>query len=453
MYCVVGVVLMIPKGSWAMVYAPTGQALNTVYAVEDALLDKVIAATKVGVRSTTTGRTVTGWGIGRFSASALSPILTIAMTAAGVAWSPYILPWLESHLYEWDAGVVKKHGAGTYQASASATGIGAMSGETSGGVDWALVFVPFGTAPGAYMGCWSDHPGSCSVDTRMRDVYGWDITKWQFSCAEQHLDPGNWHYSGCMAKPKTSAYAGYVEYVEGALVPVTDGEIQSTYQSDFATDESLSRAVGIDLVNWMGDVVDEANEEWPASVPKRVTTVSGEQQDAIQETVNDAIDDQTKGELQESADQNGTTYPPGSLEAGSDWEYTPEQMATAQYERDLQREAEWVTDWNAEKPDDGNTSELGAGDYTLPERKDLGGVLDTFKSSLDSLPIISWVNGVELEVSGASSVVSLPLPEAWGSSITVDFADYENILDMMGNGLYALVGMASILFLFRGRGD
>lgn len=80
-------------------------------------------------------------------------------------------------------------------------------------------------------------------------------------------------------------------------------------------------------------------------------------------------------------------------------------------------------------------------------------MLDTFKSSLDSLPIISWVNGVELEVSGASSVVSLPLPEAWGSSITVDFADYENILDMMGNGLYALVGMASILFLFRGRGD
>ena len=67
--------------------------------------------------------------------------------------------------------------------------------------------------------------------------------------------------------------------------------------------------------------------------------------------------------------------------------------------------------------------------------------------------MISWVQGVNLEVSGANSIVTLPLPAAYGGSMTVDFADYESVLDTMGNGLYAIVGMASILFLFRGRGD
>lgn len=432
----------------AVVYSPQGQALKTLAAFEDALLDRVIAATEIGVRSMTTGKVATGWGISRFAGSALSPLLTITISAAGLAWSPYIQPWLTEKGWWVSDGVVLGEGEGGYYIATD------HAGSTIEGGHYHVVFPSVAAAQAVYNAC-----GTSSYSC----IRGsWSYTWWD---CYKVLTWGAAH--GCVPGVPEAGYnyvdfmiaksSGYLEWQAADPVEVPDATVTSSFETDFQTDGSTARQVAIDLVNYLGDKTEEANKEWPGTVPDAsgYSPFSSAQGDTVQQAMNDSIDPQAKTELQESADQNGTMPAPGSTQgpAGNDWEYTPEQMAAAQNVKDLEREAAWLTDWESAKPDDGNESTPTAGDYTLPERKDLEGVLDTFKSGLGSLPIISWANGVELEVSGASSIINLPLPTAWGSSITVDFADYEDILDMMGAGLYALVGMASVLFLFRGRGD
>ena len=65
-------------------------------------------------------------------------------------------------------------------------------------------------------------------------------------------------------------------------------------------------------------------------------------------------------------------------------------MAAAQYKKDLEREAGWMTDWAGNKPSDGNGSSVDPGAYTLPERKDLPTVLGTFQSELQICRFVKW---------------------------------------------------------------
>lgn len=278
---------------------------------------------------------------------------------------------------------------------------------------------------------------------------GWSATYWEASTKSAGA------YTHQCLYPK-NGHTEYVTYTPPSPEPVDAGTVGSTFQSDFATDASNARRSGVDLLTYLGNLVSTANRAWPGTVPdvSGYSPMTEAQGDTVQEAFNDALDPQAKAELQDIADANGTSAPPGSNQGGqNDWEYTPEQMATAQKTADLEREATWVTDWTAEKPADGNDSTAAPGTYTLPERRDLPGVLDTFKNGIAALPLVSWASGFEISVTGASSIIELPIPQAWGNAITVDFADYENVLDAMGNGLYALVGIASMLFLFRGRGD
>lgn len=445
---VIGGVLVVALMSMAAighcgVYASSGQALQTIYAVEETLLDKVIAATKVGVRSTATGRTSTGWAISRFTGATLAPMLTISIAAAGIAWSPYLLDWIEEQGWTWNGTGVIGPGVG-YTTASGAQGVGASQFTY---VSQYYVCVGPGTTTcmtecqrlgsSAAYGTWNGHE---FIEG------GWSSTYWATACYSSRYGGGR---QLCMY-PKP----GYSAYVVSNTETKTSGQIETEFQTDFGVDGSNARKLGVDLVNYLGDKVKEANRAWPGAIPDSAgySPLTSGQGDMVQTAFNDAIDPQAKQELEDNADENGSIVPGGSPVYKDDWEYTPEEQAAAQKQADLEREAEWLEDWNSDKPEDGNGS-VTAGDYTLPERKDLPGVLDTFKSAVDDLPIISWVSGVTLEVSGASSQITLALPEAWGGGVTVDFADYETILDTMGNGLYAIVGMASILFLFRGRGD
>lgn len=433
-------------GTEAAVYTPGGQALQVVHAVEETLLDKVIAATELGVRSTATGKTAQGWAVGKFSASSLSPLLTIGIAAGGVLWSPVIVPWLEENGWWFEDGKVWKEGAGGYyEVTPGAPGAGSMqvSGLT------VRLFPDLSSATSAYNACaskgysCSDWPGDWSPTYWSRTTQC--ASNWQGCCS-----PGPY----CVFVYPLNGHTEYVTLISPAE-EVGSSTFESEFENDFGTDGSLARQVGVALVNYLGSLVKLANDNWPGVVPDEegYSPLSSSQADTVQQAMNDAVDPYAKEELQDLVDENGTSAPPGSnVTSNKDWEYTPEQMADAQKTADLAREATWVTDWESDKPDDGSDN-VTAGSYTLPERKDLPTILTSFKSSIDALPIISWASGVELQVSGASSIINLPLPAAWGSSITVDFADYEDILDMMGAGLYALVGIASILFLFRGRGD
>lgn len=458
---VVAAVLLSTVDSWA-VYSPSGQALKVVYAVEDALLDKVIAATEIGVRSTTTGKVAKGWGIARFAGNALGPLLTIGVSVGGVLISSYLDDWVASHDW-WLEGneIYRASGTGAWQTAPGAPGVG----------------LSVSTAPGAYI---IEVRQTAAEALAARNAKGGGGTEVACGACIYQWPPGTWacdntgvgqwdcavwgNYATGQVSGKYYYYMyprnGHTEYVQWVAddpVVVSSASLESQFVTDFATDGGLARQVGADLVDYLGDKVGNANRQWPGTVPESggYSPLSDAQGATVQQAFNDAVDAKAKENLQERADENGTMVPGGAVEgpAGSDWEYTPEQIAAAQYTKDMEREGAYLTEWGAEKPDDGNDSTIDAGAYTLPERRDLAGVLNSFRSGISSLPIVSWANGVNLTVTGASSIINLPIPAAWGSSITVDFADYENILDGMGNGLYALVGIASVLFLFRGRGD
>lgn len=245
--------------------------------------------------------------------------------------------------------------------------------------------------------------------------------------------------------------SGYVEWQPGEPVVVSDGSYNTAYDSDFAAGNELVTKSAVDLIDYMGNLIENANREWPGVVPdpEGYGPLSDEQADIVQQALNDGIDEAAKEKLEEMADANGTMQPDGSVAHWEDWEYSPEAIATAIDAKEREREAAWENDWEA--PDNGSVIE--AGSWEAPEKRDLGGVLDTFSAGLNNLPLVSWLTGYTIELSGATSVVTLAVPVSMGGSIEVDFADYESILDTVGNGLYAVVGLACILFLFRGRGD
>lgn len=90
---------------------------------------------------------------------------------------------------------------------------------------------------------------------------------------------------------------------------------------------------------------------------------------------------------------------------------------------------------------------------TPPEKENLPGILDTFKGSLTSLPLLSWLDDQMPSVSSGSPILVLAVPEWLGGDISVDFSEYEGTLTFMGNCLLALVGLGWTMFLLKGRGD
>lgn len=414
----------------------------------EGLITELVVPGKVAVEGSV-GK-VSKWANLAIGKTPASVITRVAIEGGLLVGTLYLGPWLAEHAMQWMNGeVVVQQGSGGYVASQYATGIGALSGKTSGNYDWDITFVPWGTPYGTYPAAWSRSIPCWDCDYRMRDIYGWDIEKWVFSCTGVIGNP-TYKFTGCMAKPKYSANANYVE--EGSeYVAVSSEDLQDTLEGDLVEPDSSAWYLSEDAIKAIEAGVNNANAAWPGQVPAAdgYTGLSTSQGADVQQALNDSVPDQVKDDLMDDANSTDANYP----EVFLDWEYTPEQMAAAQKVKDLEREAAWVTDWTANKPADGNGSSIDSGSYTLPERRDLPGVLTTFKNAVGSLPLVSWANGFHVTVTGASSMMTLPLPAGMGGPINVDFADYEGVLDTMGNGLYALVGIASVLFLFRGRGD
>jgi len=91
---------------------------------------------------------------------------------------------------------------------------------------------------------------------------------------------------------------------------------------------------------------------------------------------------------------------------------------------------------------------------SAPEKESLTAALSHYTDGLGTLPIIGILTGAQLSISGSDPVLTLPL--AIGEStnnITVDFSEYQTILDLIGTMLLTWVGISWIMWLFMGRGD
>lgn len=429
----------------AAVYNPAGQALKVVAAVEDSLLDKVIAATEIGVRSQTTGKTATGWGVARFAGSAIGPLLTIGLAVGGVAWSPYIEPWLVEKGWFWEDGQVRKNvQTGVYELAPGATGYGAMSWYSSYIAKTINVtgFRPYGT----YI------PGSIIHSSAMAQG-GWSSTIW--ACYNQSSDFANPYNVLC--KPGQT-YASYVQ-LQTIHQAVPEADLKSGFETSFQTDQSNARAIAQALIDYLGPMVKEANKDWPGTVPKDsgYAPMTASQGATVQQTMNDAIDPKAKAELQQYADANGTSAPPGSNTgpAAQDWEYTPDQMAQAwRNQADSLDQAQYQAFADNGGGDDNGDDNITGGTFTIPERQDLSAILVGYMTTVSGLPLVSAIQGSGVVLSNESSTVDLPKPEFMGGGIiSINFAQYEWFLVMMGNMLYTVVSLRWLIWLFMGRGD
>ena len=89
---------------------------------------------------------------------------------------------------------------------------------------------------------------------------------------------------------------------------------------------------------------------------------------------------------------------------------------------------------------------------SAPEKKSLPGVLGTFWENFSNLPVISLLNTFQVTASG-SSTLSLNLPGLLGGSaqtVTIDFAQWQDIFSLMGNILLTIVGIRWTIYLFEG---
>lgn len=80
--------------------------------------------------------------------------------------------------------------------------------------------------------------------------------------------------------------------------------------------------------------------------------------------------------------------------------------------------------------------------------------VDYWKGVLGSLPLVALLNGSQLQLSTSNPVLSIPLP-TWpggGTTLTVDFSQYETLFNLMGGMIYFFALIYSISLALLGRG-
>ena len=100
----------------------------------------------------------------------------------------------------------------------------------------------------------------------------------------------------------------------------------------------------------------------------------------------------------------------------------------------------------AEALNDNNTA-IAESNPVVPDKKSLTDIINTYVSSLSSLPVVNILQGVHIDCSGASSVFSIP--SLSGGSVRYDFAPYTSGIDFIGNILYFLSCLECVFYLFR----
>jgi len=87
---------------------------------------------------------------------------------------------------------------------------------------------------------------------------------------------------------------------------------------------------------------------------------------------------------------------------------------------------------------------------TPPEKNSLTDILLAFMTDLGNLEILDVFERIEIEESGASSIMCIPLPEdLGGGNACYDFGDWGDALGTIGNIMASINGIFWILWLFR----
>lgn len=225
------------------------------------------------------------------------------------------------------------------------------------------------------------------------------------------------------------------EWVTNGWVPVPASEIE----------QALVEAINAQTaaVNGMADAIDNIlcnflSNSHDASTPYSSTGNSapfgGVQGGEVQQSVNQSVSDSDKNKLAGDLGQvpgDDVTDPPASVTSVN------------------------VVNWGSMAV----PSVVGEPDPEVPEKKSLRVKLDWFYSSLQGLPMVSWLTGYHLTIGTGSPVVNFTLPRLTGGSFQV-VLNLENDtilglglgawLALAGNIMYSIFSAYWLIWLFRG---
>lgn len=231
-------------------------------------------------------------------------------------------------------------------------------------------------------------------------------------------------------------------------VSVTPSDWSTGLGTDVAAGVPSANDVVVAAAGALADPYDEWREKvWPAPgqpaqtwVPPASLPVSSSSMQTIADALKAGV---TPAKIAEVAAQDNATRIGDGIIPGNPDAVTAASVAEGIRAADEVR----ADDYQDTVPSDPS----GPPEPGLPEKKSISTVLDTFKAAVAAIPGISALTESSFEISGGSPVLDLPLGSTFGGgSISVNFSQYEWLLDLLGSMLLGFVTIRWTMYLFEG---
>jgi hypothetical protein len=384
----------------------------------------------------------------------------VALEVGFMAGSMVFADWLNEQTVElWqlepDGKTVTKQGtATTYEPSATAQGVGPMSGCSQDGsyLEGVMPYSdPFPQPWEVY--AWGGYGWGAEWYQLRRNVWGPNCN------TGSGYETWRWHI-------KFAPFPQHADWVTGTVerVMVTASEVEMAFEAALAANNPKLAEALADAMDKVNEGVNNATKTWPVG-EKNYTPMDATAGAAAHGALNDSLTPAQIAELQGKAGTDPNLPPPPATLPGEqavritgqdgpvdvrivddegqpkpeDWEYTPEEIAAAQ------KSAIWNDGaWNV-------TPEV---DPENPEKKNLTEKLITYMDAIGDIEALNVLDGLVVQANGGTSTLCVSLPGGAGlagGQSCYDFAPWGPTINMIGAILLALTWAFSVIDLFKGR--
>ena len=237
---------------------------------------------------------------------------------------------------------------------------------------------------------------------------GWSSSYWAGTC-KRSSNPQGALCGACTTHSftwiePTVAEAELSSPASGEPVVIPWGTVETTLEEDMAASRPNGFELARDALSAVGEGVEDANQDWPAGSPGSYgkSGLSDAQGAEVQEALNSAVSEDQLSKLYNSEPVlDDPTDPYGGF---NDWEYSPEEIATAidNKNRALLNDPSW-----------GGHDEVPP---EPPEKDDLREVLDGYWGRVAALPMLEMLDHMNERIimSGGTSQICIGIPDAFG---------------------------------------
>ena len=372
--------------------------------------------------------------------SKLKYIAAVAIQAGMLVGMDYFGDWLSQNTWQYSDGQIlapDPNQLAYYTLPEGGAGIGSTSYCEI--AHWVLDSV---LALGAACPYNSGDYGSWSGWARF-DMFGWNGSLWEICWSRQGQDYSCGSLRGIYkfsVRPKNSN--DQLTYHEGGVAPRTDEEVRASLEELFNGSTETGSKMKQGAMAAVAPSVNSANRAGVTSEPSYAGTgLTQAQGTTVQQNLDDSVTEDQTAEVEEGGQRKAS--------GEADWEYTPEEMADAQFIKDQEldslRKAEYDSYANT-------TASYDSGIET-PDKDSLTSKLEGFMGFMQGSgsPISSLAAIGEVQSSGGSCVIQADLGN-WGN-IDFSFCEWGGSIESLGTIMLMMCGFLWMAWFFMGRGD